>query len=106
MINLIRLNSFDAWDELVKKNEGKNVFYMSSTGGAITLSKVIKYNYPIHGVYHLWHITNTFGKTPAWLEKEFYISHDRVTRNEFITHLSERYPEYMEWFLFNKEWLD
>lgn len=106
MIEPDSLSGSADWDRLVKENEGKNLFFINSAGRAISLVYVEKFNYPIHDVFYLWHIgTGQDGLLRRQI-KSFYIESAECSREEFISHLSANYPEYMEWFLFNKEWLD
>ena len=106
MIEPERLSGTAHWESLVKENEGRNLFFINSTGRAISLAYVVKFNYPIHDVFYLWHIRTGQDGILRRQIKSFCIESAECSREEFISHLSTNYPEYMEWFLFNKEWLD
>ena len=109
MIKPAKLTGPADWESLVKENEGSNLFFINSAGRAIraiSLVYVRKFNYPIHDVIYLWHIETGQDGILRREIKSFYIELSECSREEFISHLSTNYPEYMEWFLFNKEWLD
>jgi hypothetical protein len=106
MIEPAKLSGLSDWHILLKENEGKNLFYINAKETSILLVYIKKYSFPISDVVTLWHIEYKQYGIPRRQIKKFYVGIAECSRDEFISHLSEKYPDYMEWFLFNNEWLD
>jgi hypothetical protein len=94
-----RIKHGDDWYKLVTNKVGETVFYINAKGDGITLSKVLDDKYPVARTYDIFSINKRYNFI-------YWFVGARVTKEEFLGLLSEDYPEYMEWFLFNKEWLD
>lgn len=87
------------WYRLISNKVGQTVFYINAKGDGITLSKVLDDKYPIARAHNIFSIN-----------KQYHFSYcvlgATATKEEFLDFLARGYPEYMEWFLFNKEWLE
>lgn len=111
MIEPIVLSNPEQWKILIKENERNNLFFTNTLKTVISLVYIKKYDYPLSDLSNLWRIEICQDGILRRQTKEFYIKRinslkDKSTKEEFISHLSKNYPEHMEWFLFNKEWLD
>jgi hypothetical protein len=97
--NPTQIKHSDDWYELISNKIGQAVFYINTKGDSITLSYVIDNKYPVARTYDIFSINKRY--------KFIYcVLGATATKEEFLGFLSKDYPEYMEWFLFNKEWLD
>jgi len=101
MIKLITLNGLEHWNDIAKENVGNKVFIRNSS--VISLSHIRVYKPPDHDYSILWQIDSPQDR--IGYKSFFYIGDLRCTQEEFVSHISKEYPEYMEWFLFNSEWL-
>lgn len=87
----------DDWYKLIKGKIGQNVFYISAVGYSITLSRILDDKYPIARTYDIFSINKRYSI--------YCVVSARVKKEEFLEFLSKDYPEHLEWFLFNQEWL-
>jgi hypothetical protein len=89
----------DDWYNLISNKVGQTVFYINVRGDSITLSKVLDDKYPIAKAYNIFSINKGF-------HFRYCVLGAIATKEEFLDFLARGYPDHMEWFLFNKEWLE
>lgn len=90
----ITLYSPAHWRVLVKENLGKKIFSMSTDKTSLALS------YSGNVIYNNFLIRKVNGINKYKLEEK------HVTKEQFISGISESYQEYLEWLLFHPEWLE
>ena len=90
----ITLYSPAHWRVLVKENFGKKIFSTSTDKTSLALSysgNVIHSNFLIIKVNGI---------------NKYKFEEKHVTKEQFISGMSESYPEHLEWLLFHSEWLE
>ena len=98
-----RLTTVKSWHDLCEANQGSQIFY-SVNSGVLTLAEVYPQNfwYPKEtpGVRKIWSCCNK-GNQDRYRLGEGTV----VSKEIFIKYIGDNYPNYMDWFLFNIEWL-
>jgi len=99
-----RLTTVNSWHDLCDSNQGRQIFYKSVSGGVLTLAEVYPQNfwYPKEtpSVRKIWSCCNK-GDRDRYMLGEGTI----VSKEIFVKYIGNNYPDYMDWFLFNIEWL-
>lgn len=99
----IRLWNSDRFKEICNQNIKKAIFAISANGKTLSLMFVIgaSDDFVFSPTETLWSTTIAYGY------QSFYMISKRnnPSREEFIDHLRESYPEHFEWLLFHPEWL-
>lgn len=100
----IRLTTIESWKVLCEQNEGNQIFFRSVTGGVLTLAEV----YP----KSLWYLKESPSIRKIWsccnkgsLDRYMLGERDKVSKEVFVKYLGQNFPDYMDWMLFNLEWL-
>jgi len=100
----IRLTTVESWHVLCEQNEGKEIFFRSVTGGVLTLAEVYPKNfwYPKEtpSIRKIWSCCNK-----GHIDRYMLGEGNKVSKEVFVKYLSEHFIDYMDWMLFNPEWL-
>lgn len=97
----MNLNSAFDWIEYIQSNFGNNnslfIIRNFKYGKSLVLINPYK-NYGFQNYFGIYMNNDA-------LEKEFYFQGCILSRENFIELMKEKYSEYIEWLLFNPEWL-
>lgn len=99
-----RLSTINSWNDLCDSNQGGIIFYKSVNGGVLTLAEVYPkhYWYPKESpvVKQLWSCCNK-----GTSDRYMLGAGTKVSKEIFLKYIGDHYPDYVDWFLFNPEWL-
>lgn len=99
-----RLTTVHSWHNLCEANQGLLIFYKSVNGGVLTLAEVYPQSfwYPKEtpNIRKIWSCCNKGDKDRYRLGEG-----TQVSKEIFIKYIGDNYPDYMDWLLFNIEWL-
>ena len=103
----IQLKSQSHWNLIAKDNIGKYVFIKNQSSDTLMYLKIIacfcdsskKYDIVADSIFSIYKWPNERG----W---NYSVGGKKVSKDQFLFLLEKSHPEYAEWLLFNKEWLD
>lgn len=91
------------WSSVIRSNIGTELFYISGPEPkGLSLISIIG-NASLPSEYRVISKFSIFMKERP--EYKYSVNNKFLSKERFISVLSDKYPNYLEWFIFNPEWL-